>query len=96
MEHNMLLEMNVKLRRGNFDLVTDLSIQDESMGLLSRSGAGKSTILGLLAGTLLPESGRIALDGKILFVVIKESGRLSNNGLSALCCSRIIWLPGKL
>ncbi|MDD2725187.1 MAG: ATP-binding cassette domain-containing protein [Methylovulum sp.] len=63
----MLLEMNVSMRRGNFDLTTNLSVQDESMGLIGRSGAGKSTILGLLAGTLMPESGRIALDGKILF-----------------------------
>ncbi len=63
----MLLEMNVTLRRGNFRLTTDLSVQDESMGLIGRSGAGKSTVLGLLAGTLMPESGRIALDGKILF-----------------------------
>ncbi|PPD39410.1 MAG: molybdenum ABC transporter ATP-binding protein [Methylobacter sp.] len=63
----MLLEMNVSMRRGNFDLTTDLSIQDESMGLIGRSGAGKSTILGLLAGTLMPEEGRIVLDGKILF-----------------------------
>ncbi|ASF45799.1 molybdenum ABC transporter ATP-binding protein [Methylovulum psychrotolerans] len=63
----MRLEMKVTLRRGNFDLTTDLSVQDENMGLLGRSGAGKSTVLGLLAGTLLPESGRIALDGKLLF-----------------------------
>lgn len=63
----MLLEMNVALRRGNFDLVSDLSIEDQSIGLLGRSGAGKSTILGLLAGTLVPQSGRIVLDGKILF-----------------------------
>lgn len=63
----MLLEMNVSLRRGPLALTTDLSVQDESMGLVGRSGAGKSTILGLLAGTLMPESGRIALDGKTLF-----------------------------
>jgi len=63
----MLLEMNILMRRGNFGLTTNLSVHDESMGLIGRSGAGKSTILGLLAGTLMPESGRIVLDGKILF-----------------------------
>jgi molybdate transport system ATP-binding protein len=63
----MLLEMNVSLQRGDFNLVTDLSMHDESIGLLGRSGAGKSTLLGLLAGTLIPQSGRIVLDGKILF-----------------------------
>lgn len=63
----MLLEMNVSLRRGNFDLTADLSVQDENIGLLGRSGAGKSTMLGLLTGTMRPESGRIVLDGKTLF-----------------------------
>ncbi|WP_031436408.1 molybdenum ABC transporter ATP-binding protein [Methylobacter tundripaludum] len=63
----MLLEMNVKLRRGHFDLTTRLSISDSSVGLFGKSGAGKSTVLGLIAGTLQPQSGHIVLDGKILF-----------------------------
>jgi molybdate transport system ATP-binding protein len=63
----MLLEMNVKLHRGHFDLTTRLSISDSSVGLFGKSGAGKSTILGLIAGTLQPQSGHIVVDGKILF-----------------------------
>jgi molybdate transport system ATP-binding protein len=63
----MLLEMNVKLRRGHFDLTTQLSISDTSVGLFGKSGAGKSTVLGLIAGTIQPQSGNIVLDGKILF-----------------------------
>lgn len=63
----MLLEMNVKLRRGHFDLNTQLSVDDISVGLFGQSGAGKSTLLGLIAGTIQPQSGHIALDGKILF-----------------------------
>ena len=63
----MLLEMNVKLRRGHFDLTTRLSINDSSVGLFGKSGAGKSTVLGLIAGTIQPQSGHIVLDGKILF-----------------------------
>jgi molybdate transport system ATP-binding protein len=63
----MLLEMNIKLHRGHFDLTTRLSISDSSVGLFGKSGAGKSTILGLIAGTLQPQSGHIVLDGKILF-----------------------------
>jgi len=63
----MLLEMNVKLRRGHFDLTTQLSISDLSVGLFGKSGAGKSTVLGLIAGTIQPQSGHIVLDGKILF-----------------------------
>lgn len=63
----MLLEMNVKLRRGHFDLTTQLSVNDTSVGLFGKSGAGKSTVLGLIAGTIQPQSGHILLDGKILF-----------------------------
>lgn len=63
----MLLDMNVKLRRGHFDLTTRLSINDTSVGLFGKSGAGKNTLLGLIAGTLQPQSGHILLDGKILF-----------------------------
>ncbi|PKD41668.1 molybdenum ABC transporter ATP-binding protein [Methylomonas sp. Kb3] len=63
----MLLEMNVKLRRGHFDLSTQCSVGDISVGLFGQSGAGKSTLLGLIAGTIQPQSGHIALDGKILF-----------------------------
>jgi len=63
----MLLEMNVKLRRGHFDLTTRLSINDTSVGLFGKSGSGKSTVLGLIAGTIQPQSGHIVLDGKILF-----------------------------
>ncbi|MEQ1622525.1 MAG: ATP-binding cassette domain-containing protein [Methylococcales bacterium] len=63
----MLLEMNVKLRRGHFDLATQLSVDETSIGLFGKSGAGKSTVLGLIAGTIQPHSGQIVLDGKILF-----------------------------
>lgn len=63
----MRLEMNVKLRRGHFDLATQLSVSDTSIGLFGKTGAGKSTVLGLIAGVIQPQSGQILLDGKILF-----------------------------
>ena len=63
----MLLEMNVKLRRGHLDMTTQLSISNSTVGLFGKSGAGKSTLLGLIAGTIQPQSGHIVLDGKILF-----------------------------
>ena len=63
----MLLEMSVKLRRCHLDLTTQLSMSDASVGLFGKSGAGKSTVLGLIAGTIQPQSGYILLDGKILF-----------------------------
>ena len=63
----MLLDMNVKLRRGHFNLTTEFSINASGAGLYGKSGAGKSTVLGLIAGAMQPQSGHIVLDGKILF-----------------------------
>jgi molybdate transport system ATP-binding protein len=63
----MLLEMNVTLRRGRFGLATQLSVNEASVGLFGKSGAGKSTVFGLISGALQPQSGRIVLNGKILF-----------------------------
>lgn len=63
----MLLDINVKLRRGHFELSTPLSLEHASAGLFGQSGAGKTTLLGLIAGTLQAQSGHIVLDGKILY-----------------------------
>lgn len=63
----MLLEMNIKLHRGHFDLTTQLSIDSANVGLFGKSGAGKSTVLGLIAGIVQPQSGYILLNGKILY-----------------------------
>ena len=62
-----MLEMSVNLRRGQFELMADLSMNDANTGVFGVSGAGKSTVLGLIAGALQPQSGRIVLDGKTLF-----------------------------
>ncbi|PID95759.1 MAG: ABC transporter ATP-binding protein [Alphaproteobacteria bacterium] len=35
----------------------------ESVALIGRNGAGKSTMLGMIAGTIVPSSGRILSDG---------------------------------
>ncbi|MBL4929609.1 ABC transporter ATP-binding protein [Fuscibacter oryzae] len=47
-------------RNLNFTFPTGLSV-----GLLGRNGAGKSSLLSMLAGTLQPDAGRITLDGTI-------------------------------
>ncbi len=38
-----------------------------TVGILGENGCGKSTLLKLIAGTELPSSGRIALDGSLLW-----------------------------
>lgn len=54
---------------GNRCAVRDLSvtIQDrEIVGFLGRNGAGKTTMLRMLAGLLAPSSGQIEIDGQVM------------------------------
>ena len=43
----------------------DLNFQPERAGIVGRNGVGKSTLLRLLTGELVPASGNIAIDGSI-------------------------------
>lgn len=64
--HPMLQLTQVCRRRGSRPAVTDLNLtlpRGEVLGLLGVNGAGKSTTLSMIAGALVPDSGRIALDG---------------------------------
>ena len=43
----------------------DLNFQSECAGIVGRNGVGKSTLLRLLTGDLIPTAGHIAIDGNI-------------------------------
>jgi lipopolysaccharide transport system ATP-binding protein len=56
MRHNKLLalsDIGFEVRKG------------ESFGIIGRNGAGKSTILGLIAGIMKPSSGKIIVRGRV-------------------------------
>jgi putative ABC transport system ATP-binding protein len=53
-EVNALKHINLSIEKGSFTL------------LLGSNGSGKSTLLNILAGTLLPNSGKVLLNGKEL------------------------------
>lgn len=50
-----------------FDLQIALHCVDQSIGILGASGTGKSMLLRCIAGMENPSSGRIVIDGKVLF-----------------------------
>ena len=50
-----------------FTLDVDFSMGNELLVIEGSSGAGKTTILNCLAGTVTPDEGRIAVDDRILF-----------------------------
>ena len=61
------LQLEIQFTRGDFTLDVCENLEATTTGLLGSSGCGKSTLLGLIAGLLTPNSGRILLDGEVLF-----------------------------
>lgn len=58
-------EIVKKVKTGTIRL--EFSLEDEVLGILGRSGCGKSVTLKCLAGILQPEQGKILLDGSVLY-----------------------------
>ncbi|WP_028893297.1 ABC transporter ATP-binding protein [Syntrophorhabdus aromaticivorans] len=56
------------LRNSKFEALHDISFsvaKGEAFGVIGKNGAGKSTILGLIAGVLKPNSGSVKVMGRI-------------------------------
>lgn len=61
----MTLTLEATVRERGLDVTLDVA-DGETLALVGPNGAGKSTVLSLIAGTLRPTTGRIALDGRPL------------------------------
>jgi len=62
----MSLSIDIGLTRPGFTLEVAFDSPGGVTALFGRSGAGKSTIAGLLAGLIKPDRGRIEIDGEVL------------------------------
>jgi len=63
-----LKTQNEKLRENEFWALQDISFElrkDETLGIIGPNGAGKTTLLKLLSGIILPDKGRIEIEGKV-------------------------------
>jgi len=72
------------LRPGEFFSLRNLSFQlprQQAMLILGTPGSGKSTIAKLIAGLLVPDAGRVAVDGRVQLV---QGGKLSGNPFMTL------------
>lgn len=62
-----MLELALKHRVGDLDLDLALRSDARTLALFGDSGAGKTSVLNAIAGLLVPQSGRVVLDGEVLF-----------------------------
>lgn len=63
----MPLCVDIKKKLGDFCLDVSFQAENVIMALLGASGCGKSMTLKCIAGIETPDSGRITLDGRVLF-----------------------------
>jgi ABC-type sulfate/molybdate transport systems ATPase subunit len=61
------LDIDITLPRRSFDLRAALSLSNETVALIGRSGAGKTSLLRAVAGLERPKAGRISLDDEVWF-----------------------------
>jgi len=61
-----MLEFDARFRAGAFALDAAFTTGAGITALFGRSGAGKTTVLNLIAGLAKPQSGRIVVDGRVL------------------------------
>ncbi len=59
------VELEKKVKTGTIQV--EFSLENEVLGILGRSGCGKSVTLKCIAGILQPEKGKIQLDDRVLY-----------------------------
>ena len=63
----MYLEVDIYKKLSEFDLNVHFKIDEICLGVMGPSGSGKSMTLKCIAGIETPDSGRIVLNGRVLY-----------------------------
>jgi molybdate transport system ATP-binding protein len=62
----MMLRVDVAKQLGEFSLEASFTSEGRVTGLFGASGAGKTSLIGIIAGLLRPDRGVISIDGEVL------------------------------
>ncbi|MFC3173770.1 ATP-binding cassette domain-containing protein [Novosphingobium bradum] len=63
----MSFDIDLTLRRGNRTIAARIASHARLVALFGPSGAGKTSVLDMVAGLVRPDAGRIAVGGALLF-----------------------------
>lgn len=66
-----LIEVQVKRQIGGFTLDADFKSDARLTALFGRSGAGKTTVINMIAGLIRPDAGRVVVKGEVLVDVAR-------------------------
>ncbi|MEP7041722.1 MAG: ATP-binding cassette domain-containing protein [Dokdonella sp.] len=61
-----MIELSLRHRVGDLELDLDFQSEARTLALFGNSGAGKTCVLNAIAGLLVPQAGRVVLDGETL------------------------------
>jgi len=62
-----MLSVDVEKRLGSMHIDARFTAADGAVALFGPSGAGKTSIVNMIAGLVMPDRGKITLDGEVLF-----------------------------
>ena len=78
---DILLRKNIPTPKGQFWALRDVSFsvgEGEAVGLVGANGGGKSTLLKLIAGVLIPDEGDVRVDGGVAPLIEVTGGFVGN------------------
>jgi molybdate transport system ATP-binding protein len=62
----MTIEVEIRRRLGSFDLDVSFVTAGRLTALFGASGSGKTSVVNAIAGMIVPDAGRIVVDGRVL------------------------------
>ena len=62
-----MIEVNIRLKRDNFDVVINEVFGEGITGIFGPSGSGKTSLLNSISGLAIPAEGEISINGKPVF-----------------------------